>query len=66
MLFWLNTHICQEINIFLFAVNNVVIGAFIFVWALIISLWWLYRLAKKRKNKELQMNFFKENNGLLL
>jgi serine/threonine protein kinase len=64
MLLWLNSHICQELNIFLFAA---VIGAFIFVWALLISIWWLYRLAKKRKNRELiKRNFFKQNGSLLL
>jgi len=66
MLFFGYTHICQEINIFSFAVNNTVIEAFIFVWALLIGLWWLYKLAKKRKNRELQRNFFKQNSGLLL
>ena len=64
MLLWLNSHICQELNIFLFAAVK---GAFIFVWALLISIWWLYRLAKKRKNRELiKRNLLKQNDGLLL
>jgi hypothetical protein len=33
---------------------------------LLFGLWWIYKLVKKRQNKELKKKFFKRNGGLLL
>ncbi|KAB5573077.1 hypothetical protein DKX38_000271 [Salix brachista] len=43
-----------------------VIGAVVLALSLLMGIWWLYKLVKKRKNIELKKKFFKRNGGLLL
>ncbi|KAB5573071.1 hypothetical protein DKX38_000265 [Salix brachista] len=43
-----------------------VIGAVVLALSLLMGIWWLYKLVKKRKNIELRKKFFKRNGGLLL
>lgn len=44
----------------------IVVGSVIFILLLLFGLWRLYKLIKKRQNKELKKKFFKRNGGLLL
>ncbi|KAJ6702365.1 hypothetical protein OIU74_013509 [Salix koriyanagi] len=44
----------------------IVIGAVVLALSLLMGIWWLYKLVKKRKNIELKKKFFKRNGGLLL
>ncbi|KAJ6392993.1 hypothetical protein OIU77_022465 [Salix suchowensis] len=44
----------------------IVIGAVVLALSLLMGIWRLYKLVKKRKNIELKKKFFKRNGGLLL
>ncbi|KAJ6944297.1 wall-associated receptor kinase-like 8 [Populus alba x Populus x berolinensis] len=44
----------------------IVVGSVIFILVLLFGLWRLYKLIKKRQNRELKKKFFKRNGGLLL
>ncbi|KAG6781555.1 hypothetical protein POTOM_014466 [Populus tomentosa] len=49
-----------------FPCNNAVVAAIAGILSLLAGISWLYKLARKRKHKELKRKFFKRNGGLLL
>ena len=49
-----------------FPCNNAVVVAIAGILSLLAGISWLYKLARKRKHRELKRKFFKRNGGLLL